>query len=54
MSKRQAIVALSSAEAEYIGMTEALKSNLHFNNLLKEYLTVHIVNYVVMTWHHCN
>lgn len=33
MSKRQNIVALSSAEAEYISMTEALKSNLRFNNL---------------------
>ncbi|GMM44768.1 hypothetical protein DAPK24_013430 [Pichia kluyveri] len=36
MSKRQTLVALSSAEAEYIGMTESLKSTLHFNNLLKE------------------
>lgn len=36
MSKRQTLVALSSAEAEYIGMTEALKSAIHFNNLLKE------------------
>lgn len=36
MSKRQAITALSSAEAEYISMTDSLKTNVHLTNLLKE------------------
>lgn len=35
-SKRQSIVALSTAEAEYIGMTEAMKANIHFNGIMKE------------------
>jgi hypothetical protein len=36
MSKKQTLVALSSAESEYIAMTEALKSTIHFKNLLNE------------------
>lgn len=35
-SKKQPIVTLSSAEAEYVGLTEGLKSTLHFNHLMKE------------------
>ena len=35
-SKKQDCVALSTAEAEYIGITEACKSSLFFTHLLKE------------------
>lgn len=36
MAKKQNLVGLSSAEAEYSSIPEALKSTTHFNNLLKE------------------
>lgn len=51
-SKKQSVVALSSTEAEYIGITHAAKEATWIRNLLSELYSPQILNYPIII--HCD